>query len=92
VIENYQLFCHVKMTAFYDTAPCSLVETDRRFKGRALIMEAVNTPENSVDFFKTTRHSIPEGSHLHIFRRENPKCRILSLVLITLNTYVFIFS
>jgi hypothetical protein len=78
------------MTAFYDTAPYSLVETDRRFRGRALIMEAVNTPETSVDFFKTTRHSIPEGSHLHICRRENPKC-ILSLVLITLNTHFLAF-
>jgi hypothetical protein len=52
----------MKMTAFWDIEPCSLVEVDRRFI--ALTMEAVNTSETSVNFYETTRRNIPEGYHL----------------------------
>jgi hypothetical protein len=38
-----------------------------------LMMEAVRTCETSVYSNKTTRRYIPEGSHLHIYRRENLK-------------------
>jgi hypothetical protein len=38
------------MTAFWDAAPCSLVEAHRRFRRTASII----------------RHNIPQGYHLHI--------------------------
>jgi hypothetical protein len=41
----------MKMIAFWDIAPCSFVEVDRRFRDAyALIMEAVNTSETSINF------------------------------------------
>jgi hypothetical protein len=40
----------------------------------ALITEAVNTSETSVNlYYQTTRHNLPEDSHLHTRRRENLK-------------------
>jgi hypothetical protein len=32
----------------------------------SLMMEAANTSETSVNFYQTTRRSIPEDSHLHV--------------------------
>jgi hypothetical protein len=57
---------------------CTLVEVDRRFRGkyliiRALMIEAVRTSETSVYFHDTTRRSIQEGCHLHNRRREKLK-------------------
>jgi hypothetical protein len=49
---------HMKMTAFWDIVPCSLVEEI------ALMMEAVCTSETSVNFYGTTRRNIPKGCHL----------------------------
>jgi hypothetical protein len=59
----------MKMTAFWDIAPYTLVEVDRRFRSayciiKAVIMEAVHTSETSVNFYEVTRRSIPEGCHL----------------------------
>jgi hypothetical protein len=67
------------MTAFWDTEPCSFVETDRRFRGIALMMEAVHTSETSINFYETTRRNIPEGYHFHSRFRENLKsqCQFL---------------
>jgi hypothetical protein len=40
----------------------------------ALITEAVNTSETSVNlYYQTTRRNLPEDSHLHTRRRENLK-------------------
>jgi hypothetical protein len=62
------------LTAFWDTAWCSLVEVDRRFRGTyytasiiittviALKMEVVSISETSVYFIETTPRCIPEGS------------------------------
>jgi hypothetical protein len=51
----------MEIKAFWDNAPCSLVEVDRRFRCSVdLIMEAIHTPEMSV-CYETTRHNIPEG-------------------------------
>jgi hypothetical protein len=36
-------------------------------------MEAANTSKTSVSFHQTTRHNVPEDSHLHTRRRENLK-------------------
>jgi hypothetical protein len=41
----------------------------------ALILEAVSTPETSVNFYQTTRRYNPEDSHLYTHRRENLKSR-----------------
>jgi len=38
-----------------------------------MMMEAVRTSETSV-YSETTRHYIPEGSHLHTRSRESLKC------------------
>jgi hypothetical protein len=43
------------------------------FRLIALMMEAVSTPETTINFYETTRRNIPEGCHLHIRRRENLK-------------------
>jgi replication fork clamp-binding protein CrfC len=40
---------------------------------RALMMESASTSKTSVKFYQTTRHTIPEDSHLHARRRENLK-------------------
>jgi hypothetical protein len=57
----------MKMAAFCDIAPCSLVEVDRRFRGAychhqygALMMEAVNTFETSANFYHKTEQ-YPRG-------------------------------
>jgi hypothetical protein len=62
------LTASMKMTAFWDIVPCSLVEVDRRFRGAyclhhqiALLMEAVCTSEMLVFFKEAT-----EGYHIHI--------------------------
>jgi hypothetical protein len=54
------------MTAFWDIAPCNLVEV-------ALIMEAVRTTETSVYFNETTRRYIPGRLSPHTRHRENLK-------------------
>jgi hypothetical protein len=49
----------MKMAVFWDVAPCSLVDTDRRF---ALMMEAVSISETSFTFYETTRCNVPQDS------------------------------
>jgi hypothetical protein len=61
------------MIVFTDKAPCSLVEADGRFKSGhclqhpAVTMEALCTFETSVNFYESTRRSIPENCNLRIF-------------------------
>jgi hypothetical protein len=64
----------MKFKVFWDVAPCSHVEVDRRFRGGYwiyhnwdesswiifLMMEAVRTYETSVNFNVTTQWYIPE--------------------------------
>jgi hypothetical protein len=58
----------MKKTAFWNIAPCSLVEADRRFRGAIALMEAVRTSETCVYFNNTTRRYNPEGYlHVHQF-------------------------
>jgi hypothetical protein len=71
----------LKVTVFWDDAPCSLVETDRRLT--ALMMKAVSTSEMSVHIYQTTRRNVLEDSHLHTCRRENLKSYIV------INIYTF---
>jgi hypothetical protein len=75
--QNYlrQTTYSIKMTVFWDVAPCSLAEVYSLFRGVfdeiALMMEAVRTSETSANFYQTTRRNIPEDSHLHTRCREN---------------------
>jgi hypothetical protein len=66
----------MKMTVFWDVAPCGLVEVDRHFRGAyclhhqvALMVEAVSTSETSVNFYETTRRNIPEDLHPFVRQR-----------------------
>jgi hypothetical protein len=56
----------MKMTAFFNIAPCSL-EVDQRFI--ALVMQGVRTSETSVYFNESTRRYIPESCHLQFISR-----------------------
>jgi hypothetical protein len=61
----------MKMTVFWDVAPCSLVEVDRRLRGAyylhvhfIALMEAARTSETSVYFNENTRRYRSEGCHI----------------------------
>jgi hypothetical protein len=41
-----------------------------------VMMEAVSTSEMSVNFYQTTRRSVPEGCHLYTHRRDNVKSHL----------------
>jgi hypothetical protein len=63
----------MKVTFFWDVASCSLVYTDRRFKGiasiiRAMIIEAASSSETSVSVYQSTRRDMPEDSNLQAYR------------------------
>jgi hypothetical protein len=56
----------MKMTVFWDVAPCSLVKVFLRFiDACCLIIKAASTSETSVNFYQTTRRNTPENTHLH---------------------------
>jgi hypothetical protein len=62
----------MKFTFFWDVAPCSHVEVERRLRSAyclhhqgALVMETVRTSEKSFNFNVTTRRHIPEEPKLH---------------------------
>jgi hypothetical protein len=64
----------MKMAVFWDVAPCSLVDTDRRFRGAyclhhqgliTLMMDAVSSSETLVNIYQTTRSNFSEDSHLY---------------------------
>jgi hypothetical protein len=62
------------MTAFWNTAPCSLTAVEQRFRGvyclhHQVIAHHVWTPF----YFETTRGYIPESYHLHTHHLENLK-------------------
>jgi hypothetical protein len=44
------------------------------------MMEAASISETSVNLYQTTRRNIPEASHIHTRRRENPKLTFLKQV------------
>jgi hypothetical protein len=52
------------------------VSWDVMIRAIALMMEAVNTSETSVNFCQTTRRNIPENSQIHIRRREDLKSQV----------------
>jgi hypothetical protein len=62
----------MKFRVFWDVAPCSHIELDRRFRGAYCLhhqggdrIEAVRTPETSVHFNMTTRRYVPGDSKLN---------------------------
>jgi hypothetical protein len=61
----------VKLTVFWEVAPCNLIEVGRRFRDvywlnhDTLMIETVSISEMSISFYQTTRLNIPEHSHLH---------------------------
>jgi hypothetical protein len=73
---RFQVFkeASMKVTAFWDVAPCSLVEVDDVSEVRtvsiirarliALMMEAVRISETSVYFHETSRRYIADSCHL----------------------------
>jgi hypothetical protein len=61
------------MTVFWNVARCSLVETDRRFRGAYCLHHlpddgAVRASPRLVNFYETTPRNIPEDCHLHTRR------------------------
>jgi hypothetical protein len=60
----------MKITVFWDVAPCSMVEVYRRFTGVYCLHHQGD--ETSVYLYQTTRRNIPEDS-LHTRRHENMK-------------------
>jgi hypothetical protein len=64
----------MKITVSWDAAPCCLGGDYCLHYPGDQMMEAVSTPETSVNFYQTTRRNIPEDSHLEIGCRssENP--------------------
>jgi hypothetical protein len=63
----------LKMTVFWDVAPCSLVETDRRFRGVYRLHHQGDKHLWKVGPFLLDWSNIPEDSHLHTRHRENLK-------------------
>jgi hypothetical protein len=57
VIFQILMAASLKMTAFWDIAPCSLAEVDRRFRGAYCLRYQAIRP---------IRRNTPEGCHLHV--------------------------
>jgi hypothetical protein len=58
---NFLTLSHVlKFRVFWDVAPCSHIEVDRRFRGAYCLMVAVCTSETSVNINVTTWRYIPQ--------------------------------
>jgi hypothetical protein len=55
----------------------------------ALMVEAANTSEMSINFYRTTRRNNSEDSHLHTRRRENLKSHFLQIYYLYCNSEVF---
>jgi hypothetical protein len=65
--ESLTLRESMKMTPFWDIAPCSLVEVGRRFRGAYCLQycpDVRRTSETSVNFNETTWPYIPNSCHL----------------------------
>jgi hypothetical protein len=59
----------MKISVFWDVAPCSLVVC-QRFRGACCLHRQgdASTSETSVNFYQTTRRNIPEDRHLLVCR------------------------
>jgi hypothetical protein len=74
-LQSCQQSCShlLKMTVFWDVAPTSLVEIDRRF--RNAYCRHYQSDESVL--YQTAQRNIPEDNHLHTCRRES-SCSSLS--------------
>jgi hypothetical protein len=52
----------------------------------AMMMVAISASETSVNFYDTTRHNIPECSHIHARRRVNLKSDLYNWLIGILST------
>jgi hypothetical protein len=61
---SFQVFVTMgmKMTVFWDVAPCRQVEIDRHF--REIADDGGRTSETSVSVYHITRQNNPEDSHV----------------------------
>jgi hypothetical protein len=79
----------MKISVFWVVAPCRLVLVYRRFRGPyfviALMMEAVQISETSVNSYQSTRRYNPEDSHLQL-----NYCLIMRFILIFFSVSGFI--
>jgi hypothetical protein len=78
ICSNVKQNVNRKFRVFWDIAPCSHVEVDRRFGGAYCLHHRPDdgrrhTSETSVNFNATTLRYISEDSKLHTRRRENLK-------------------
>jgi hypothetical protein len=58
----------------------------------ALMMVAVSISETSVNFYQTTRHNIPRGSHLQTRQRDNLKSNFLNVLIYRIKIHLYRFS
>jgi hypothetical protein len=73
VVSLYRRECILKMTAFWDIAPCSL-GVDWRFRSADCLHHQGDCLYSKTSVYsKTTQHLIPEGSRLHTHCHENLK-------------------
>jgi hypothetical protein len=56
----------MKFRVFWDVLPYNQVDVDRRFRGIALMMEALRTSKTSVNIYLFTRQYIPEDSKIRV--------------------------
>jgi hypothetical protein len=75
----YCLIQYSKFRVFWDVAPCSHVEVNRRFRGAYCLM--MSASETSVNFNVTTWRYNTEDSELHACHRENLKSHIMQYLL-----------
>jgi hypothetical protein len=85
----------MKITVFWDVAPCSLVDIDQHFRGtyclhHALMMEAVSSSKISVSIYHITVHDVLEDSRLLTCQLKNLKC-YLFCVFPTRASYEFLY-
>jgi hypothetical protein len=70
----------MKMTSFWDTAPCSIIDVDQRFRGVYCIHHQSNeacTFATSIYFNEIALRCILESCHLHTHCCETLKFHIL---------------
>jgi hypothetical protein len=67
-LHNRQ-YHRLKIAVFWDVAPCSLSDIDRRFSTNTLTKESVSSSQTLVSIYHSTRCYIPPDSHLQTRQR-----------------------
>jgi hypothetical protein len=71
LLHNRQ-YHSLKMAAFWDVAPCSLADSDRRFSTNTLTKESVSSSQILVSIYCY----IPPDSHLQTRQRNNIRAQL----------------